>query len=44
LALILGQEEVREETIIIRDMESGIQEVVMQDKLVLSIKKKLALE
>lgn len=44
LALILGQEEEREGTIIIRDMESGIQEVVMQDKLVPSIKKKLALE
>lgn len=44
LSLILGQEEVREDRIIIRDMESGIQEVVMQDKLVSSIKKKLAMD
>jgi histidyl-tRNA synthetase len=44
LSLILGQEEVREDRIIIRDMESGIQEVVMQEKLVASVKKKLAMD
>lgn len=40
-ALILGQKEVQEGTIIIRDMESGIQEIVDQKKAEALIKKKL---
>ncbi|PIT88044.1 MAG: histidine--tRNA ligase [Candidatus Magasanikbacteria bacterium CG10_big_fil_rev_8_21_14_0_10_36_32] len=39
--LILGQKEVQEGTIIIRDMESGIQEIVDQKKLESAIKRKL---
>lgn len=39
--LILGQKEVQEGTIIIRDMESGNQEIVDQKKAVAAIKKKL---
>ncbi|MFZ2190219.1 MAG: histidine--tRNA ligase [Candidatus Magasanikiibacteriota bacterium] len=39
--LILGQKEVQDGTIIIRDMESGIQEIIDQKKLVPAIKKKL---
>lgn len=40
-ALILGQKEVQEGTIIIRDMESGIQEIVDQKKAEALIKRKL---
>lgn len=40
-ALILGQKEVQESTIIIRDMESGIQEIVDQKKVESIIRKKL---
>ena len=40
-ALILGQKEVQEGTIIIRDMESGIQEIVDQKKTEAMIKRKL---
>lgn len=40
-ALILGQKEVQEGTIIIRDMESGIQEIVDQKKAESMIKRKL---
>jgi len=40
-ALILGQKEVQEGTIIIRDMESGIQEIVDQKKVEIMIKRKL---
>ncbi|MDD2758568.1 MAG: histidine--tRNA ligase [Patescibacteria group bacterium] len=40
-ALILGQKEVQEGTIIIRDMESGIQEIVDQKKAENIVKKKL---
>ena len=40
-ALILGQKEVQEGTVIIRDMESGIQEIVDQKKIEMALKKKL---
>jgi histidyl-tRNA synthetase len=39
--LILGQKEVQEGTIIIRDMESGVQEIVDQKKVENMIKRKL---
>jgi histidyl-tRNA synthetase len=39
--LILGQKEVLDDTILIRDMESGVQEIVDQGKVVIEIKKKL---
>ena len=42
--IILGQKEVQDGTIIIRDMESGIQEIIDQKKLVNNIKKKLEKE
>ncbi len=41
LALILGQKEVFEESIIIRDMKMGTQETVLLDKVVGEIKKRL---
>ncbi len=41
-ALILGQKEVQDGTIIIRDMESGVQEIVDQKKLEHLLKKKLS--
>ena len=41
-ALILGQKEVMDGTILIRDMESGVQEVIDFNKTVGEIKKKLA--
>ncbi len=40
-ALILGQKEVQEGTVIIRDMESGIQEIVDQKKVENILKRKL---
>lgn len=40
--LILGQKEVQDKTIIIRDMESGVQEIVDQKKIETVLKKKLA--
>ncbi len=40
-ALILGQKEVQDETVIIRDMDSGIQEIVDQKKLRQALGKKL---
>jgi len=40
-ALILGQKEVMDGTIIIRDMESGIQEIVDLEKVVPEIKRRL---
>jgi histidyl-tRNA synthetase len=40
-ALILGQKEIVDGTIIIRDMESGIQEIVDFNKIIPEIKKKL---
>ena len=39
--LILGQKEVLDGTIIVRDMESGAQEIVDAGKIVLIMKKKL---
>ncbi|MFA6486250.1 MAG: histidine--tRNA ligase [Candidatus Magasanikbacteria bacterium] len=39
--IILGQKEVQDQTVIIRDMESGVQEVVDQKKAEATIKKKL---
>ena len=41
-ALILGQKEVQDGTIIIRDMESGVQEIVDQKKVENLLKKKLS--
>jgi len=41
-SLILGQQEALDETIIIRDMQSGVQETVPQLKVVDEIKKRLA--
>jgi histidyl-tRNA synthetase len=40
-ALILGQKEILDETIIVRDMENGVQEIVAQDKVVEEIKKRV---
>lgn len=40
--LILGQKELSDKTIIIRDMESGIQEVIDVQKVVVEVKKRLA--
>lgn len=40
-ALILGQKEVLDGTILIRDMEAGIQEIVDQKKIVREVQKKL---
>lgn len=37
--LILGQKEVQDETVLLRDMESGIQEVIDQNKLKKTLKK-----
>lgn len=42
--VILGQKEVQDKTVIIRDMESGVQEIVDQKKLEHIIKKKLGIE
>ncbi len=39
--VILGQKEVIDGTILIRDMESGMQEIVLYDKAVAEIKKKI---
>jgi len=41
IALILGQKEALDSTIIVREMESGIQETIPQDKLIEFLKKKL---
>ena len=40
-ALILGQKEVQDGTIIVRDMESGVQEIIDQKKIENILKKKL---
>ncbi len=42
LAIILGQKEVLDGTVIIRDMESGVQEIVDVEKVVLLVTKRLA--
>jgi len=41
ITLILGQKEVLDKTILIRDMESGIQEEISYSKVISTIKKKL---
>lgn len=41
LALIIGQKEALDRTVIVREMDSGIQETVGQDKLIEFLKKKL---
>lgn len=41
-ALIIGQKEVQDGTIIIRDMESGVQEIIDQKKTENTLKKKLS--
>ncbi|TSC95348.1 MAG: histidyl-tRNA synthetase [Parcubacteria group bacterium Athens1014_10] len=41
--LILGQEEILNETVIIRDMENGVQEVVDLKKIVKEVKKRLGM-
>lgn len=41
--VILGQKEVQDKTVIIRDMESGVQEIVDQKKLEAALKRKLGL-
>ena len=41
VALVLGQKEALDGTIIVREVESGIQETVPQEKLVDFLKKKL---
>jgi histidyl-tRNA synthetase len=41
IALILGQKEAIDETIIIRNMETGMQEIVPLDKIVNEVKKRL---
>ncbi len=40
-ALILGQKEIMEGTIIIRDMDSGVQEIIDFDKVIPEVKKRL---
>jgi len=42
-ALILGQKEVLDGTVLIRDMEAGIQEIVDQKKIVREVQKKLGI-
>lgn len=42
ISLILGQKEVIDDTILIRDMESGIQEVIAYDKIMPELEKRLA--
>ncbi|MBI5728944.1 MAG: histidine--tRNA ligase [Candidatus Magasanikbacteria bacterium] len=42
--VILGQKEVQDKTVIVRDMESGVQEIVDQKKLEHILKKKLETE
>jgi histidyl-tRNA synthetase len=42
VTLILGQKEMIDNTIIVRDMETGSQETIVQDKLVETLKKRLS--
>jgi histidyl-tRNA synthetase len=42
IALILGQQEVLDGTIIVRDMTTGAQETIKQNRLILVLKKRLA--
>ena len=39
--MIIGQKEILDKTVIIRDMESGVQEVVDFDRAVAEVKKRL---
>ena len=41
LALILGQKEVYEGTVIVRDMTSSVQETIVTDRLVEEVKKRI---
>lgn len=41
LALIIGQKEAMDDTVIIRDMESGMQEIVIMEKAVAEVKRRL---
>lgn len=41
--VILGQKEIMEQTVIVRDMDAGVQETVDQKKLAVDLKKKLGL-
>lgn len=41
LTLIMGQKEIADKTVIVRDMESGIQEIVDRDKIVFEVQKRL---
>ena len=41
-ALILGQKEILDGTVLIRDMESGIQETVSYDRIVVEMRKRIA--
>jgi len=41
LALLLGQKEVFEGTVIVRDMTSGVQETVLSERIVEEVKKRL---
>ena len=41
LALIIGQKEALEDAVIIRDMESGIQEVITMNKVITEVKRRL---
>jgi histidyl-tRNA synthetase len=41
LALILGQKEIYEKTVIVRDLATGLQEAIQEEKLILEIKKRL---
>ena len=40
IALILGQKEIYEGTVILRDLANGMQEAIMNDKLIAEIKKR----
>jgi len=40
--LILGQQEVLDKTVIIRDMQTGVQETIKQEKLIKELKKRLS--
>jgi histidyl-tRNA synthetase len=40
-AIIIGQKEVLDETVILRNMESGMQEVIDREKLVAELERRL---
>jgi len=41
LVLIFGQKEIVEGTVLLRDLESGIQEVINQNRIIVEVKKRL---